>query len=229
MSPTLEICYPGSVPYLTALSWQHQRLEQMLQDPSLADALLLLTHPPVYTLGQGADPSFLKFDPALSPVAVHRVERGGEVTYHGPGQWVAYPILNLRRHQMDLHWYLRQLEQVVIDALQKLDILGERIPGLTGVWVAGYKVAAIGIKVSRWMSFHGFAVNIAPDLAAFAAIVPCGIADRPVGSVTQFCPQVTMEDMRILLVQHFCQHFRLQPIEMAIDEWLSPQLRRSIR
>ncbi len=114
-------------------------------------------------MGQGANLEFLKFDLDNSNFDVHRVERGGEVTYHCPGQLVGYPILNLQRYQKDLHWYLRQLEEVIIRVLAIYKLQGERIPSFTGVWVEGRKVAAIGIKVSRWITMHGFALNVCPD------------------------------------------------------------------
>lgn len=167
----------GLVPYKVAWQWQRSLVQQHQQHPEYNDVLLLLEHPPVYTLGQGADPKFIKFNPNLSNVELHRVERGGEVTYHCPGQLVGYPILNLRRHQQDLHWYLRQLEEVIIRVLAVYGVKGDRISGLTGVWVEGKKVAAIGIKVSRWITMHGFAINVCPDLEGFEQIVPCGIRE----------------------------------------------------
>ncbi|GLC48019.1 hypothetical protein PLESTB_000705500 [Pleodorina starrii] len=146
--------------------------------------LLLLQHPPVYTLGAGSTTDHLRFPPGSSPIPLHRTERGGEVTYHGPGQLVMYPILDLQALKPDLHWYLRQLEQVVIEALDSVSGLkGERLEGLTGVWVEGAKVAAIGVRAKRWVSYHGLALNVVTDLAPFTRIVPCGIADRPVTSV----------------------------------------------
>jgi lipoyl(octanoyl) transferase len=179
---------PGTVPYKTAWTWQRSLLASRIQHPDQADALILLEHPPVYTLGQGASLEFLKIAPDQLGAEIYRIERGGEVTYHCPGQLVGYPILNLRYYQPDLHWYLRQLEEVLIQAIAPLGLKGDRIPGMTGVWVDGYKVGAIGIKVSRWITMHGFSLNVCPDLQGFQAIVPCGIADRPVGSLAQLLP-----------------------------------------
>jgi lipoyl(octanoyl) transferase len=218
-SPILEVCRLGEIPYSIAWQWQRQRV-QIQQQAENPDGLLLLSHPPVYTLGQGGDLRHLRFDPEQQLYEVHRVDRGGEVTYHGPGQWVGYPILNLRRHQQDLHWYLRQLEQVLIAVLADLGLEGERISGLTGVWVQGAKVAAMGIKVSRWISFHGFALNVCPDLQAFQRIVPCGIANRPVGSLQQFLPEITLAQVEPLLIRHFCHQFHLQPRFMSLQDWL---------
>lgn len=203
----------GVVPYQEALEWQRSHVARRKLDPTLEDTLLLLEHPPVYTLGQGSDTRFLKFDPACSPVEVVRIERGGEVTYHCPGQLVGYPILNLLHYQKDLHWYLRQLEEVIIRVLAEYHLEGTRISGLTGVWVEGYKVAAIGIKVSRWITMHGFALNVCPDLSGFQEIVPCGISDRPVGSLTQFVPEIQMSQVRQQVAIAFADVFQVQLIE----------------
>lgn len=200
----------GLVPY--AVAWEQQRslVAQRIQDPTLDDVLLLLEHPPVYTLGQGASMEFLKFEPNEVNTPLYRIERGGEVTYHCPGQLVGYPILNLRYYKQDLHWYLRQLEEVLIQVLAVLGLQGDRIPGMTGVWLEGRKVAAIGIKVSRWITMHGFALNVCPDLTGFERIVPCGIADRSVGSLVQFCPDIQLEDMRQLVAAQFAEVFEIQ-------------------
>lgn len=193
----------GEVPYLTAWEWQRMLLNQRKENRTLQDALLLLQHPAVYTLGQGADSRFLKFDPQQNEHEVHRIERGGEVTYHCLGQIVGYPILNLAHYQKDLHWYLRQLEEVIIRTLRMYGLVGDRVPGLTGVWVEGRKLAAIGIKVSRWITMHGFALNVCPDLSGFEKIVPCGIEGKPVGSMEQFVPDVQLEDVQRTLIQQF--------------------------
>lgn len=188
---------------------QRSLVEARKHDPTLADALLLLEHPPVYTLGQGASLEFLKFNSTQTAVELHRTERGGEITYHCPGQLVGYPILNLRRYQTDLHWYLRQLEEVLIQVLALNGLSADRLPGLTGVWVDGVKVAAIGIKVSRWITMHGFALNICPDLAGFEQIVPCGIADRSVGSMQQFLPAIDPQQVRQQVIQVFAEVFEV--------------------
>lgn len=203
---------PGLVSYADALLWQRSLLSARCSQPGLDDVLLLLEHPPIYTLGQGATLDFLKFDPDASDVEVCRVERGGEVTYHCPGQIVGYPILNLRHYQQDLHWYLRQLEEVLIRALAAYGLQGERVPGLTGVWLEGCKVGAIGIKVSRWITMHGFALNVCPDLQGFSQIVPCGIADKPVGSLAQFIPTVEMSQVQQQIAASFAEVFNVQLI-----------------
>lgn len=200
----------GVVPYETAWEWQKHWVSNRRHNADLPDVLALLEHPPVYTLGQGASEAFVKFVPSAHLPRVIRVERGGEVTYHCPGQLVGYPILNLRRHRSDLHWYLRQLEEVVIRTLRFFDIPGERLPQLTGVWVEGYKVAAIGIKASRWITMHGFALNVCPDLSGFRRIVPCGIDERPVGRLAQFQANLTVEQVQPVLEQQFADVFQCQ-------------------
>ncbi|MDG2991916.1 lipoyl(octanoyl) transferase LipB [Candidatus Synechococcus calcipolaris G9] len=208
---------PGIVPYAQAWQWQRRLVGDRRNQPDLADALIVLQHPPVYTLGQGASEVFLQFDPQRD-VELYRVERGGEVTYHNPGQWVAYPILNLRHHHPDLHWYLRRLEDVLIQTLGVYQIKGERIPGLTGVWVEGVKVAAIGIKVSRWLTWHGIALNVTNDLRGFRQIVPCGIGDRPVGNLLQFKSDIDGEDVRDRLIEAFAQVFGLSMVPRPISD-----------
>jgi lipoyl(octanoyl) transferase len=204
----------GLVPYTEALEEQRALVAQRLLDPSLDDILLLLEHPPVYTLGTGASLDFLKFDPAPTEWEVHRIERGGEVTYHCPGQLVGYPILNLRYHHQDLHWYLRHLEEVIIKTIALYGLQGDRVPGLTGVWVDNCKVAAIGIKVSRWITMHGFALNVCPDMSGFERIVPCGIPDKPVGSLAQFLPELSLERVRQDIATVFGEIFQVEIKEM---------------
>ena len=203
------------MPYLEAWAWQQCLVSDRKLNPRLEDVLILLEHPPVYTLGQGATTEFLKFDPTQTQYELHRTERGGEVTYHCPGQLVGYPILNLQHYRKDLHWYLRQLEEVIIRVLAVYGREGTRISGLTGVWVNGRKVAAIGIKVSRWITMHGFALNVCPDLEGFDRIVPCGIPDKPVGSLVQFVPDITIEQVR-------------QEVAIAFAEVFSVKLVRSL-
>ena len=200
----------GMVPYQNAWDWQRSLLSERLKNPSLDDVLILLEHPPVYTLGQGASWEFIKFDLDKTRWDVYRVERGGEVTYHCPGQLVGYPILNLQYYRKDLHWYLRQLEEVLIRVLAVYGLKGDRVPGLTGVWLEGRKVAAIGIKVSRWITMHGFALNVCPDLTGFERIVPCGIYDKQVGSIAEFIPEINLEQVRFQVAAAFAEVFDVE-------------------
>lgn len=204
----------GLVPYTKAWAIQQNLVAKRRENPDLEDVLILLEHPPVYTLGQGANLKFLKFDANDSNWEVYRVERGGEVTYHCPGQLVGYPILNLRRHRPDLHWYLRQLEEVLIQVLAFWGLEGTRLPGLTGVWYQERKVAAIGIKVSRWITMHGFALNVCSNLEGFQRIVPCGIANKPVGSLAEFIPNIDINAVRQVVATAFSQVFDLQLVEL---------------
>ncbi len=202
----------GMIPYEVAWEIQRSLVQQRLDDPSLEDTLLLLEHPPVYTLGTGSTTEFIKFDPKQSEIPVYRTERGGEVTYHCPGQLVGYPILNLRYYQQDLHWYLRQLEEVIIQVLNYYQLPGKRIDGLTGVWVNNYKLAAIGIKVKRWITMHGFSINVCPELQGFQNIIPCGIEDKPVGSLQQFIPDITLAEIQTKVIENFAQLFNIEII-----------------
>jgi lipoyl(octanoyl) transferase len=203
----------GTIDYQTAWIWQKSLQKERTIDPDRSDALVILEHPPVYTLGTDSSLEYLKFDHLQTEYELYRVERGGEVTYHCPGQIVTYPILNLRHYQQDLHWYLRQLEEVIIQVLALHDLNGERIEGLTGVWLEGRKVAAIGIKVSRWITMHGFALNVCPDLSGFEQIVPCGIADRSVGSMAEFIPNINPYLVREQIVKVFGEVFGIEILE----------------
>jgi lipoyl(octanoyl) transferase len=205
----------GVVAYADAWEWQKMLVRDRLSNPDAPENLILLEHPPVYTLGQGATLANLKFDPHTAPYELHRTERGGEVTYHCPGQVVGYAIVNLKLFQPDLHWYLRQLEEVIIQTLEVYGLRGDRISGLTGVWVEGHKVAAIGIKVSRWVTMHGFALNVCPDLEGFQQIVPCGIADRPVGRISDWIPDINPVQVRQTLALAFAEVFRLELTKRA--------------
>lgn len=201
------------VKYNKALSYQRSLLRERINNLDLDDILVLLEHPPVYTLGTGATLDFLKFDPAKADFEIHRIERGGEVTYHCPNQLVGYPILNLRYYKQDLHWYLRQLEEVIIQTVANYGLKAYRVPKFTGVWLEGKKIAAIGIKVKRWITMHGFALNVCPDMSGFKHIVPCGIVDKPVGSLAEFISGITVDRVRVDLAQSFAEVFQVELIE----------------
>ncbi|HET9386971.1 MAG TPA: lipoyl(octanoyl) transferase LipB [Gemmatimonadales bacterium] len=178
----LEIVEAGTVPYRDALDWQRQLADDRIAGRLDHDVLLLLEHPPVITFGRNSQPAHLL---QASGIDVFEVERGGDVTYHGPGQLVGYPILDLGGYKQDLHWYLRTLEQALIEALGLLAIPAERNPGYTGVWTRGRKIASIGVHVKQWVTWHGFALNVTTDLANFDRIVPCGIQGVVMTSVEQ--------------------------------------------
>jgi lipoyl(octanoyl) transferase len=223
----IQVYRLGLTPYQTAWELQKQWQQKLIADSSHPDVLMLLEHPPVYTLGTGSSLEFVKFDTDAG-YELHRSERGGEVTYHCPGQLVIYPILNLRRHQMDLHWYLRQLEEVVIRLLATYELCAVRIPGLTGVWLKEKKVAAIGIKVSRWVTMHGLAINVNNDLSGFEQIVPCGIRDRSVGNLQEFLPAVTMVEVQAKMIKVFCEVFQISCTESVFSESLDTEISSSI-
>ena len=174
MTPRLEIVQAGRVAYDEALAWQRRLAADRIAGRLDHDLLLLLEHPPVITLGRGAHEQHVVHPEGVEVV---EVERGGDVTYHGPGQLVGYPILDLKGAglRQDLHWYLRTLEQALIAGLASLGIPAERHPSYTGVWTSGRKIASIGVHVKQWVTWHGFALNVTTDLSAFDRIVPCGI------------------------------------------------------
>jgi lipoate-protein ligase B len=178
----------GRRPYAEVLELQRDLRRRRIEGELSEDVLLLVEHPPVITLGRGTRASSLPIAPAeleRRGVEVFEVERGGDVTFHGPGQLVGYPILDLRGHRPDLHWYLRRLEDVLIQALGQLGIEAGRNPGLTGVWTAGRKIASIGIHEKQWVTLHGFALNVTTNLNPFDLIVPCGIRQVVMTSVAE--------------------------------------------
>ncbi len=155
---------------------------------NVPDTLIMTEHPHTYTLGKtGREDHLVADELSLQRrgITVYRIDRGGDITYHGPGQIVGYPILDLHNHFLDLHKYLRALEEVLILTLSDYGIAAGREEGMTGVWIDGAKIAAIGVKVSRWVTMHGFAFNVNTDLSYFNNIVPCGISDKPVTSLAQ--------------------------------------------
>lgn len=175
----LQVIDLGRKDYAETLELQRRLCaERASPDHGLDDLLLLVEHEPVITLGRTTQASSLPLSPEAiiaRGVGVHDVERGGDVTWHGPGQLVGYPIVDLRRMREDLHWYLRSLEDGLIDALESLGIPADRNPGYTGVWTAGRKIASLGVHVKRWVTLHGFALNVVNELDGFDLIVPCGI------------------------------------------------------
>lgn len=186
MDKTIEIIrLPGFVPYEDALRLQYER-RAAIETGKSPNALFLLEHAPVITLGRSAHEDNLllpREELARRGIAVCDADRGGDVTYHGPGQLVAYPILNLTLWNPSIRWYLRTLEEMLIRQLARYGLDAGRMDGLTGVWVHGAKVAAIGVGVHNWVTFHGIALNVNPDMDHFRYIVPCGIGDKPVTSL----------------------------------------------
>lgn len=186
----------GSISYDDGIALQ-EAVHAARHDGRIPDVLLLLEHPAVVTLGRSAHAENLLVDrEALEArgVQVRDTARGGDVTYHGPGQLVGYPIVSINERGRDVHRYLREVEEALIQALKTWDIAAGRVPELTGVWVGNEKVAAIGIGVRRWVTWHGFALNVSTALDAFKVIVPCGIRDRGVTSLERLLGRTVPED-----------------------------------
>ena len=184
MNPSghLTVRWLGRMEFASALELQDETVAKKRNDRCVEDQLLLLEHEPVYTIGRTPDRSSL-LGSAHLPHRLFSINRGGQATYHGPGQLMAYPVIDLRRCGQDLHKYLRWLEQLLIDLLAQYDIAAQRRESLTGVWVENRKIASIGVGVRHWITMHGFALNVCGDLSPFDHIVPCGIANVAITSM----------------------------------------------
>ncbi len=216
---TLRVARLGTIDYAGALALQ-EAIVRARQLDRIGDTLLLLEHPHVYTLGRGADERYLIARRAGVPV--HRVSRGGQVTYHGPGQLIGYPILKLEGAARDVHRYLRALEDVMIDSLARMEIAAARRPGLTGVWADSRKIGSIGVGIRRWVTLHGFALNVCPDLSFFDAIVPCGIPGCMMTSIAALGhPEISLAGFAEITEQVFAQVFGYARIERVSPTALS--------
>lgn len=174
----------GTVEYQEGLELQHRLVEERLAG-AIPDTILFLEHEPVYTIGRTRDRSSLKSETGLLPHPVIEINRGGQATYHGPGQLVGYLLLDLRQYGQDLHIYLRSVEEILIRFLSELGLVPRRRDGMTGVWMENRKIASIGIGVRKWISMHGFGLNVAEDLSGYQSIVPCGIDDVEMTSIVR--------------------------------------------
>ena len=209
----LDLRRPGLVSYQDALTLQRALVEDR-RAGRIPDTLLLLQHPPVITLGVKGDGgrSNVIADPArLSQLGIEISEtgRGGDVTYHGPGQVVGYPILDLHPDRCDVHRYVRDLEEVMIRVCGEFGVTAGRVAGLTGTWIEGAKIGAIGIRISRWITSHGFAFNVSTNLEHFNLIVPCGISGRGVTSLDRATGQtIPIHAVEDAIVRHFCRVFQ---------------------
>jgi lipoyl(octanoyl) transferase len=213
----LEVRRLGRVPYAEAVALQAELVKQR-RAGTIPDTLLLLEHPHVITLGSGSHAEHVLISPeerAGRGIELWETGRGGDVTYHGPGQLVGYPILDLKPDRCDLHRYLRELEEVLIAVLGDFGLAGSRKEGLTGVWVEERKLAAIGVRVSSgWITSHGFALNVHTDLAFFDGIVPCGIRDHDVGSLAAEAGRpIAMREVEDATVRRFAERFGTEPRE----------------
>ena len=210
----LEVRRLGLVAYADALAFQRQLVQERRAE-AIPDQLLLVEHPPVLTLGvrgDGGRSHILATPDALASrgIEVFETGRGGDITYHGPGQIVGYPIVNLKPDRCDVHGYVRDLEEVLIRVAADYGITGRRIDGLTGVWVGEEKLAAIGVRISRWVTSHGFALNHRTDLSHFGLIVPCGIADRGVTSLAELGCRAERFEVEERIAHHFGEVFQRQ-------------------
>ena len=197
----------GRLAYADALALQEDLVARKIADPAEPDTLLLLEHEPVYTIGRTPDLTSLR-DPAALPHPLIVTGRGGQGTYHGPGQLIGYPILHLKPRGQDLHRYLRALEEMLIALCAHCGVAARRREGLTGVWVGEKKIASIGIGVRRWVSMHGFALNVCGDLTPYRAITPCGIAGVEMTSIGRESGTAwTVEAVAAAVVPIFRAHF----------------------
>jgi lipoyl(octanoyl) transferase len=209
---TLDLRRLGHRRYAEVWELQKSLVQQRIAD-EVGDTLILVEHNHVYTLGRNADENNLIADEAWLKgrgVEIFNIERGGDITYHGPGQIVGYPILALRRHGHDIHKYLRDIEEVIIRTLAEYDIEGGRDPENTGVWVGSEKIAAIGVKLTRWITMHGFAFNINTDLNYFTGIIPCGIQHKGVTTLQRLLGRdVPLPEVEEKVINHFKTIFRI--------------------
>ena len=212
--------WAGHVGYAAGQEIQ-KRLVGERQAGAVPDTLLLLEHPLTYTIGRsGGDNNLLVPEIEIEKLGgtVHRVDRGGDITFHGPGQLVGYPIVDLNDHYRDVHRYLRDLEEVLIRVLARWKIRADRVAGLSGVWVGQDKVAAMGVHVSKWVTSHGFALNVSTDLSHFGRISPCGIADRGVTSMERLLKKnLTLMEVAEATAEEFAEVFG---VSWEPDKWV---------
>lgn len=216
----LEVRRLGTVPYAEALAMQRALVEDRRAE-RIPDRLILLQHPPVITLGvkgDGGRSHIVASEAHLASlgVGISEAGRGGDVTYHGPGQIVGYPILDLKPDRQDVHRYVRDIEEVMIRVCADYGVTAGRVQGLTGAWIGAEKVGAIGVRISRWITSHGFAFNVSTNLDHFGLIVPCGIGDRGVTSLEKITGRhVPLAEVEELVIRRFAEVFDRQPVEAA--------------
>ena len=188
--------------------WDLQKeMQQQRIKGEIDDTLILVEHDPVYTLGKNANENHL-LQSRDESIDVFNIERGGDITFHGPGQLVVYPILDLSNYKKSVSWYMRTLEQVLIDTLIEFKIIAQRNEGLTGVWVGDEKIAALGVRISRWVTMHGFSLNVNPDLSFYDGIIPCGIFDHGVTSMEQLLGETQNNDnVKNMVIEKFNKYF----------------------
>jgi lipoyl(octanoyl) transferase len=211
----MKIEWLGRIDYQTGLGIQEERLNECLNRGE--ESVILLEHEPVYTIGRLLDKSSLRVVDQL-PYPVFETNRGGQATYHGPGQLVGYPILDLRARGRDLHRYLRKLEDLLIDLLKEFEIKGSKVEGKTGVWVQERKIASIGVGIRKWVTMHGFALNVASDLSGFQSITPCGLSGVRMTSISiESGNEVSLETVREKVPLYLRRFLTLQPLQEVSD------------
>lgn len=227
MSTEVAVVGLGRMGYGEALELQRALAQRRIDKTLDRDLLLLVEHPPVITLGRSFRAGSLSTPReflAAKGVEVFEIDRGGDVTFHGPGQLVGYPIFDLNEHKPDLHWFLRQLEQALIVSLAEFGIAGERREGYTGVWTGGRKIASIGIHVKQWVTWHGFALNVTTDLSYFDLMIPCGIPDVIMTSIHRELEERAPRDLwnRALdsVLIGFSETFGQRPQAVALESIL---------
>ncbi|MBL7013104.1 MAG: lipoyl(octanoyl) transferase LipB [Candidatus Marinimicrobia bacterium] len=202
----IDIIDLGISPYKNVWTLQKE-LQQKRIDGKIDDTLILVEHEPVYTLGKNANKNHLLQNRDKS-VEVYSIERGGDITFHGPGQLVCYPILDLSNYKKSVSWYMSTLEQVIIDTLGSFNISANRNDGLTGVWVNDEKIAALGVRISRWVTMHGFSLNVNPDLRFYDGIIPCGIFEHGITSMETILDQpINISQVKATLIQNINDQF----------------------
>jgi lipoyl(octanoyl) transferase len=220
-SMTCQVERLGVIDYAEGLCLQRERVAAR-KAGAIPDSLLLLEHPHVYTLGRNAKQENLlvsREQLAARGAQVFEIDRGGDVTYHGPGQLVGYPVINLAQHRRDIAWYMRCLEEVLMGVAREYDIQAERVAGASGVWVGNDKLAAMGVHISRWVTSHGFAFNVNTDLGYFDWIIPCGLRDKGVTSLQKLLGRpIAMDEVVTKVVHQFGRVFKLEMVEA--DSWV---------
>jgi len=211
----------GRLGYGEALEMQRGIARERISGAIPQDVLLLVEHPPVVTLGRASKEKHLVASPEFlqsKGVELFEVERGGDVTFHGPGQLVGYPIIDLKRHRQDLHWYLRKIEEALINTLADYGITGERNTAFTGVWTRGKKIASIGVHAREWVTWHGFALNVATDLSYFDLIIPCGIDGVVMTSIARELgsEQISMQDVHERVTAKFAEAFDVTAVMTSL-------------
>ena len=203
----IDILDLGLSPFKEVWGLQKELVKKR-QNGQIKDTLILAEHEPVYTLGKNANENHI-LQNSPRDVKTYQIERGGDVTYHGPGQLVGYPIIDLHNYNKSISCYMRSLEKLIIDTLAEFRVTAERKDGLTGVWVGDEKIAALGVRVTRWITMHGFALNVSPDLTYYSGIIPCGIFEYGVTSMAkQLTIEVAVDSVKQVLIEKFMNQFQ---------------------